>query len=47
MVDLTFQRATLLVDRVFLWLLGMTLVGVLGGLGLAALLLRAWRRKQG
>ncbi|MCY0996715.1 chemotaxis protein [Myxococcus sp. MISCRS1] len=47
MVDLTFQRATLLVDRVFLWLLGMTLVGVLGGLGLAALLLRAWRRKPG
>ncbi|MCK8503380.1 chemotaxis protein [Myxococcus fulvus] len=47
MVDLTFQRATLLVDRVFLWLLGMTLVGVLGGLGLAALLLRAWRRKAG
>ncbi len=43
-VDHAFDRAGLLVDRVFLWLLGLVGLGLVGGLVLVALLARVWRR---
>src|SRR5215217_2379864 len=47
LVDHAFQRAATLVDRVFLWLLGLTLLGVVGAIAVAFLLTRAWRRRLG
>ncbi|MFY2557521.1 chemotaxis protein [Corallococcus terminator] len=47
LVDHTFQRAAMLVDRVFLWLLGLMLLGVVGAIAVAFLLTRAWRRRLG
>ncbi|NTX04360.1 chemotaxis protein [Myxococcus sp. CA040A] len=47
LVDHTFQRAAMLVDRIFLWLLGLTLLGVVGVVAVAILLTRAWRRRMG
>ncbi|WP_246356653.1 chemotaxis protein [Pyxidicoccus fallax] len=43
-VDHAFDRAGHLVDRVFLWLLGLLGLGLVGGLILVVLLARAWRR---
>ncbi|MCE9666579.1 chemotaxis protein [Myxococcus stipitatus] len=45
LVDHAFERLTTLVDRVFLWLLGLTLLGVLGVAGALALLPRVRRRE--
>ncbi|NVJ21363.1 MULTISPECIES: chemotaxis protein [Myxococcus] len=47
LVDHAFQRAATLVDRVFLWLLGLTLLGVVGAIAVAFLLTRAWRGRMG
>lgn len=44
-VDHAFDRAGHLVDRVFLWLAVLLAVGLVGGVLLALLLLRAWRRR--
>ncbi|WP_241759259.1 chemotaxis protein [Pyxidicoccus parkwayensis] len=44
-VDHAFDRAGNLVDRVFLWLLALVGLGVVGGIIVAALVLRAWRRR--
>ena len=42
-VDHAFDRATRLVDRVFLWLLGLALLMLVGGLLIAVVVARAWR----
>lgn len=43
-MDHAFDRAAGLVDRVFLWLLGLLALALVGGIIIAALLARAWRR---
>ncbi|MBZ4422876.1 chemotaxis protein [Myxococcus sp. RHST-1-4] len=43
--DHAFDRATRLVDRVFLWLLGLIGLALVGALVIAAMLARAWRRR--
>ncbi|WP_338867562.1 chemotaxis protein [Myxococcus stipitatus] len=45
LVDHAFQRASGLVDRVFVWLLGLMVLGIVGALLIAALLSRAWKRR--
>ena len=45
-VDHAFERATHLVDRVFLWLLGLALLMLVGGLLIAAVVTRAWRASR-
>ncbi|MFP2910426.1 chemotaxis protein, partial [Pyxidicoccus sp. 3LFB2] len=42
-VDHAFDRTTRLVDRVFLWLLGLAALALVGGLLIAAVVARAWR----
>ncbi|QRO03038.1 chemotaxis protein [Archangium violaceum] len=46
-VDHAFERATGLVNHIFLWLLGLLVLFLLGVLVAAALLARAWRRREG
>ncbi|MFE8595929.1 chemotaxis protein [Archangium violaceum] len=46
-VDHAFDRAEALVDHIFLWLLGLTVLAVLGALGVAALLRRGRRPGEG
>ncbi|WP_342380794.1 chemotaxis protein [Myxococcus stipitatus] len=45
LMDHAFQRASGLVDRVFLWLLALMALGLVGALLIAALLTRAWKRR--
>lgn len=46
-VDHAFDRATGMVNHIFLWLLGLLVLFLLGVLLAAALLARAWRRGEG